>query len=325
MENSTIKRLYYSISEVSKLVDEEQYVLRYWETEFEQLRPQKNRAGNRVYYDHDIEVIRAIQTLLRIKRLTIEGAKEHLRTMQFSEPKIVHEAASEHASAEISLQKNIPAEPFSAEILSEEVLPAPQTNGLDDEARFEEPFQPLAPPNDTHAFSAPHLKFSETSDNTLQTPVAQPSPMEALQPLPAHGSLSQEAFPKGEHEQDANGVGTGFTGDSFHSYSSAAALTEQPYNTAVSLGLSIAPPELASALGVANGAASGEERFGAEIIDNTIPPQEDTLQQPTPQAAPILSRAELLSMRDVLRQMLDILDKPHAAQTSQETSSETTI
>lgn len=84
VENTPIKRLYYSISEVSKLVDEEQYVLRYWETEFEQLRPQKNRAGNRVYNENDVEVIRAIQQLLRIKRHTIEGAKEHLRTMQFT-------------------------------------------------------------------------------------------------------------------------------------------------------------------------------------------------------------------------------------------------
>jgi len=306
-------------------VDEEQYVLRYWETEFEQLRPQKNRAGNRVYYDHDIEVIRAIQTLLRIKRLTIEGAKEHLRAMQFSEPKIVHEASSEHASAEIALQKNIPAEPFSTEILSEEVLPPSQTNGLHEEARFEEPFQPLAPPNDTHAFSAPHLKFTETSDNAPFASETQPSPMQSAQSLSAHDGLRHEASDNIKNKHDTNVVETGFATDSLRSYSSAAALTEQLQNIATPLGLSIAPPESASNLVVANGADSGEERSGAEIIDNTITPQEDTLQPTTPQAAPILSRAELLSMRDVLRQMLDILDKPHAANTSQEASSETTI
>jgi DNA-binding transcriptional MerR regulator len=83
VEQTGIKRLYYSISEVSNLVDEEQYVLRYWETEFEQLRPQKNRAGNRIYNEKDIEIIRTIQQLLRIKRFTIDGAKEHLKTIQF--------------------------------------------------------------------------------------------------------------------------------------------------------------------------------------------------------------------------------------------------
>jgi DNA-binding transcriptional MerR regulator len=78
-----IKRLYSSISEVGQIVDEEQYVLRYWETEFEQLRPQKNRSGNRVYTEYDVRVIQTIKHLLRTKRYTIDGAKEHLKTLHF--------------------------------------------------------------------------------------------------------------------------------------------------------------------------------------------------------------------------------------------------
>lgn len=74
-----IKKLYYSISEVGKLVDEEHYVLRYWETEFEQLRPQKNRAGNRIYTQKDIAVIKMIKLLLREKRYTIDGAKSIMK------------------------------------------------------------------------------------------------------------------------------------------------------------------------------------------------------------------------------------------------------
>jgi DNA-binding transcriptional MerR regulator len=81
VETSGIKRLYYSISEASHLVDEEQYVLRYWETEFEQLRPQKNRAGNRIYTEKDIELLRTIKHLLREKRYTVDGAKEHIRAL----------------------------------------------------------------------------------------------------------------------------------------------------------------------------------------------------------------------------------------------------
>ena len=57
MRDLSIKKLYYSISEVSKITDIEQYVLRYWETEFEELNPQKNRAGNRIYTNKDIRLI----------------------------------------------------------------------------------------------------------------------------------------------------------------------------------------------------------------------------------------------------------------------------
>ena len=80
MKQQGIKKLYYSISEVSKITDLEQYVLRYWETEFEQLKPAKNRAGNRIYTNRDIKLILYIKKLLRDERYTIEGAKQVLQT-----------------------------------------------------------------------------------------------------------------------------------------------------------------------------------------------------------------------------------------------------
>ena len=80
MKQLGIKKLYYSISEVSKITDLEQYVLRYWETEFEQLKPSKNRAGNRIYTNRDIKLILYIKKLLREERYTIEGAKQVLLT-----------------------------------------------------------------------------------------------------------------------------------------------------------------------------------------------------------------------------------------------------
>ncbi len=76
---SSIKKLYHSIAEAATLVGEEQHVLRYWEREFPQLRPQKNRAGNRVYTQRDIAVLQVIKQLLREKRYTVAGAREHLR------------------------------------------------------------------------------------------------------------------------------------------------------------------------------------------------------------------------------------------------------
>jgi DNA-binding transcriptional MerR regulator len=80
MKQIGIKKLYYSISEVSKITDLEQYVLRYWESEFEQLKPAKNRAGNRIYTNREIKMILYIKKLLREERYTIEGAKQVLLT-----------------------------------------------------------------------------------------------------------------------------------------------------------------------------------------------------------------------------------------------------
>ena len=70
-----IKKLYYSIGEVSKMVGLKSYVLRYWETEFKQLSPPKNRAGNRTYRQKDIDLILKIKDLLHGRKFTIEGAK----------------------------------------------------------------------------------------------------------------------------------------------------------------------------------------------------------------------------------------------------------
>ncbi|HWF43178.1 MAG TPA: MerR family transcriptional regulator [Candidatus Kapabacteria bacterium] len=79
MKDLSIPKLYYSISEVSRLTGLEPYVLRYWESEFAELKPQKNRAGNRIYSNRDIKFILRIKELLRERRYTIEGAKHILK------------------------------------------------------------------------------------------------------------------------------------------------------------------------------------------------------------------------------------------------------
>ncbi|MAR36638.1 MAG: transcriptional regulator [Candidatus Marinimicrobia bacterium] len=76
-----IKKLYYSIGEVSKMTDLKAYVLRYWETEFKQLKPPKNRAGNRTYRQNDIDLILFIKDLLYNKKFTIEGARTQLASI----------------------------------------------------------------------------------------------------------------------------------------------------------------------------------------------------------------------------------------------------
>ncbi|HRE41062.1 MAG TPA: MerR family transcriptional regulator [Ignavibacteria bacterium] len=89
-KNFAMKKLYYSISEVSKITDLEQYVLRYWETEFDHLKPAKNLAGNRIYTNKDIKLILYIKKLLRDEKYTIEGAKKLLKNYNSKEEEITN-------------------------------------------------------------------------------------------------------------------------------------------------------------------------------------------------------------------------------------------
>ena len=59
-----------------------QYVLRYWETEFPHLKPNKNSAGNRVYTPQDVENIKEIKQLLHEEKFTIKGARQHLKDIK---------------------------------------------------------------------------------------------------------------------------------------------------------------------------------------------------------------------------------------------------
>ena len=82
MEEKAIKRLYYSIAEVSRITSLKPYVLRYWETEFRELRPAKNRAGNRIYRKSDIRLLFVIKRLLYYEKYTIEGARQKLQLIK---------------------------------------------------------------------------------------------------------------------------------------------------------------------------------------------------------------------------------------------------
>jgi len=121
MKDFNLKKLYYSISEVSKITEVEQYVLRYWETEFEQLKPQKNRAGNRVFTNKDIQLILQIKSLLREKRYTIEGAKNILSNLgnekETHSSKTLHESKKNVQSASHKLNQNETVEISISELL----------------------------------------------------------------------------------------------------------------------------------------------------------------------------------------------------------------
>jgi DNA-binding transcriptional MerR regulator len=72
-------KLYYRIGEVAGLVGVEPHVLRYWETEFRSVRPQKSAKGQRVYSRRDVETLLKVKDLLYLHKFTIAGARRKLR------------------------------------------------------------------------------------------------------------------------------------------------------------------------------------------------------------------------------------------------------
>ncbi len=86
MEKEETQKLYYSISEVSEMFELNASTLRFWEKEFDVLRPTKNKKGNRLFTQKDIDHIARIVDLVKLKGYTIQGAKEQLKNkIQFSE------------------------------------------------------------------------------------------------------------------------------------------------------------------------------------------------------------------------------------------------
>jgi DNA-binding transcriptional MerR regulator len=82
VRESIVKKAYYSIGEVCDLTGLKPHVLRYWETQFDILRPTKNRAGNRVFRPKDIELFMLVKNLLYEQKYTIEGANKKLLDMR---------------------------------------------------------------------------------------------------------------------------------------------------------------------------------------------------------------------------------------------------
>lgn len=82
-----MKKLYYTIGEVSKILEEEQYTLRYWEKEFDFLKPRKNRAGKRAYSEKDLNLLKLIKKFIRDDKLSVQEANSKIK-------KILHENSS---------------------------------------------------------------------------------------------------------------------------------------------------------------------------------------------------------------------------------------
>lgn len=72
-------KLYYSIGEVSKLLEVNASLLRFWEKEFDIIKPSKNKKGNRIYKEEDVKNLKLIHYLVKERGFTLDGAKKKLK------------------------------------------------------------------------------------------------------------------------------------------------------------------------------------------------------------------------------------------------------
>ena len=112
------EKIYFKIGEVCELVDVQAHVLRYWETEFPQLTPQKNRSGQRSYRRKDVETALRIKELLYDEMYTIAGARKRLQQEQRENGK--------HKNGEMILPPAVASEP---NLFDSDIESAPEKDG----------------------------------------------------------------------------------------------------------------------------------------------------------------------------------------------------
>lgn len=74
-----IEKVIFTIGEVAEMIGENTSLVRYWEKQFEMLKPQKNKKGNRLFTKEDVETVRLIHYLVKERGLTIKGARQKLK------------------------------------------------------------------------------------------------------------------------------------------------------------------------------------------------------------------------------------------------------
>lgn len=74
-----IEKVFFSIGEVAAMIDENPSLIRYWENQFDALKPQKNKKGTRLFTKEDIETIKLIHHLVKQRGLTLKGAQQKLK------------------------------------------------------------------------------------------------------------------------------------------------------------------------------------------------------------------------------------------------------
>jgi DNA-binding transcriptional MerR regulator len=129
-------KLYYRIGEVSEIVGVEPHVLRYWETEFRSIRPQKSRKGQRIYSRRDVEKLLRVKDLLYNHGFTIAGARKRMRdphekTAAASAPAAAQEAPVARAAPLESRGALLDIRREIVDMLNELALSGTQTKTID--------------------------------------------------------------------------------------------------------------------------------------------------------------------------------------------------
>ena len=78
-KNTKIEKIYYSIGEVADLFEVNASLIRFWEKEFDVLKPMKNKKGNRLFTQKDLDNLRIIYHLVKERGFTLQGAKDKLK------------------------------------------------------------------------------------------------------------------------------------------------------------------------------------------------------------------------------------------------------
>ena len=82
MKDILYDKKYYSIGEVAGFLNVNTSLIRFWEKEFKQINPKKKKSGIRKFTKPDVEILQVIYSLLKEKKMTIDGAKRHLEQSQ---------------------------------------------------------------------------------------------------------------------------------------------------------------------------------------------------------------------------------------------------
>lgn len=132
------EKIFFKIGEVCDIVEVQAHVLRYWETEFPMLSPQKNRSGQRTYRRRDVEIALQIKDLLYEDLYTIAGAKKRLQNemRETSRLKIVRTEPKDEQTYIKAVEEPIPIE--EQELKIKDVVEEPVENlSLSDDEDFE--------------------------------------------------------------------------------------------------------------------------------------------------------------------------------------------
>lgn len=194
MKYKGIKKLYYSISEISDMLGVKQSVIRYWESEFKELKPQKNRAGNRIYKKDDIAIIRLIHHYVYERHLSIHEANEVITDLK-------KDGLYKRKLQEVNSVELKPAPPVEKEDDEEvdrsedlEEMEEPEAESEDDEEQKPQ-FEIVTPTQETFIYpldEQEEIQEPEASSQIIdKEPEVIPEPEITPEPEPIHESKAK--------------------------------------------------------------------------------------------------------------------------------------